>query len=122
IKKILAERSRRHRGLEVTVGRGDYARVGTARIVAADRLVLPFLQDAQELHLQGGRDIADLVEKNGAAVRLLEETGLVGYGAGERAFHVAEQLRLQQVLRKRAAVHRDELLIAAGAVLVNAAR
>ena len=43
-------------------------------------------------------------------------------GAGERAAHVAEQLGLEQRLRQRAAVDRDEPLVAARAVVVDRAR
>ncbi len=50
------------------------------------------------LHRQ--RQVADLVEKQGAAVGLLEPAGARGEGAGEGAFLMAEQLSLDQALAK----------------------
>jgi hypothetical protein len=40
-------------------------------------------------------------------------------GRGEGALHVAEELGLQQVLRKRRAVHHDERLVGAQGLLVD---
>ena len=54
------------------------------------------------------RHLADLVEKQRAAVGLLEQAALLRLGVGEGAALVAEQLALQQVLRNRRAVHLDE--------------
>ena len=45
-----------------------------------------------------GRHLPDLVEEEGAAVRHREEAFLVAHGAGEGALHVAEEVRLEQVL------------------------
>ena len=57
------------------------------------------LQDAQQLGLERERQLADLVEEQGAAVGLLEQAGLARDGAGEGAALVAEQLALGQRLR-----------------------
>ena len=57
--------------------------------------------------MAGGR-LPDLVEKQRAAVRRLEEPLLALVGVGERALHVAEELALQQVLGKGPAVDGDE--------------
>ena len=81
----------------------------------------PFLQDAQELHLHGGRHVAHLVEEEGAPVRHLEEPGLVASGAGEGAFHVPEQLALQEVVVERRGVGGDERLVLARPVVVEGA-
>ena len=43
--------------------RGDDADVHLDRVAAADALELALLQDAQEFHLHGERDVADLVEE-----------------------------------------------------------
>ena len=56
------------------------------------------LDDAQELGLQGGRQLADFVEEYGSARSRLEQAGLRRACAGERAPLVAEQLALQQRL------------------------
>ena len=64
----------------------------------ADALELALLQHAQQLHLQRRAHRPDFVEEERAAVRLLEPALPVADGAGERAAHVAEQLRLEQRL------------------------
>src|SRR3546814_13519276 len=55
-----------------SVGGCDDADVGSERGVAAQARELPFLEHAQQLHLQGERQVADLVEEQGPAGRLLE--------------------------------------------------
>ena len=64
----------------------------------------------------------DFVEEQRALVRLLEPSLPVADGAGERAAHVAEELRLEQRFGNRAAVERDEPMRAARAVVVDRAR
>jgi hypothetical protein len=49
-----------------------------------------------------------LVQEEGAAAGSHQETILVAHGAGERALHVPEQLRLQERLGKSAAVDGNE--------------
>src|SRR5262249_4073995 len=66
------------------------------------------LEDAQELDLERHRQLADLVEEDGAAVGGGEETLAVLGGVGEGALHVAEELVLEERLGDRAAVHDDE--------------
>ena len=67
------------------------------------------------------RDVADLVEEQGAAMGELD-LALGGLDrAGEGALLVAEQLGLEQVLGDRGAVDRDEAAAAAPARLVDAA-
>jgi len=66
------------------------------------------LQDAQELDLEVYRQLADLVEEEGAARRLLEEAAPVRVGVGEGALLVPEELGFEQVLGDGAAVDRDE--------------
>ena len=67
----------------------------------------------------GKRHVADLVEKQRAAVALLELADAAAVGAGEGALLVAEQLAFQQVLRDGGAVEGQERCFAPGAVLVD---
>ena len=83
--------------------------------LAADALEVLILQKAQELGLQGRRQVGDLVEENGAAVGRLEPARLVLDRAGERAAHVPEQLALEQFFGERGAIDDDERLVLAGA-------
>src|SRR5881396_1263418 len=91
--------------------------LGTAH---GDRL--PLLQHAQQLHLRGGRHLADLVQEERAAARRGEQTLLVPNRTRERSLHVAEQLGLEEALRERAAVQRKESAIRARGQLVDVAR
>ena len=93
---------------EVAVGGGDDAHVDLALLAGADRANAAALEHVEQLRLQRGRHLADLVEKQRAAVGLGEEAGAIGDRAGERAFDVAEQLALEQRLGQRRAVDRDE--------------
>jgi hypothetical protein len=83
----------------------------------------PLLLDrAQQLHLHRQRQIGNLVEEQRAPVGRLEEAVAVLLGAGERALAVAEELRLHQVFRNRAAVDGDEGLRGPPAGLVHQPR
>ena len=111
----------RHRALQIDVRRGDDAHVDVTEAMAADRANLAFLEHAQQLDLHPEGGVAELVEEDGAGVALLEDPARVGNRAGERAPHMAEELGLEQRLRHRAAVDRDERTFAAAAVRVDRA-
>ena len=53
------------------------------------------LQNAQQLGLRGGVQIADFIEEDRAAVGQFELASARGDGAGERALLVAEQLAFE---------------------------
>ncbi len=74
----------------------------------AHALDLPALQGAQQLGLQVQRQLADLVEEEGAAVGLLEGALARVGGAGEGALLVAEELALDELLGDGGAVDGDE--------------
>ena len=103
------------------MGRGDDPDVGADRGAAADRGELALLQDAQQPGLRLERHVADLVEEQRAALRLLEAPGRACRRAGEGALLVAEQLALDQLARDRRHVDRDERAVAALAVVVQRA-
>ena len=86
---------------ERPVGGGDDAHVHLDRLGAADPEEGPALQHAQQLGLRGRRDLADLVEEDGAGVGQLEPAQPPLGGAGEGALLVAEQLALEQGLGQR---------------------
>ena len=83
---------------QIAVGRGDPAHVDLERARAADALEAALLEHAQQLGLQLGLELADLVEEERAAVGQLEPAALALGRAGERALLVAEQLALEQLL------------------------
>src|SRR5205823_2086121 len=76
---------------------------------------------AQELHLERGGDLRDLVEEERAAVGGREEADGARDRARERPLDVTEELRLHQGLWDRAAVDRDERPVPAGALRVDGA-
>ena len=56
----------------------------------ADALDLALLNHPQQFDLQLGAQLADLIQKQRAAVGLLEQAALVGDGARERPFDMAK--------------------------------
>ena len=81
------------------MGRGHHAHVDAHRLGGADRQHLALLQRAQQLGLQLGRQVADLVEEQRAAIGGAEQPRLRLVGAGERALDVSEELALDQLSR-----------------------
>jgi hypothetical protein len=59
---------------EVAVRRSDHPNIDFESFVAADPLELSLLKKAKKLDLDARRDLADLVEKQGTAVGLLESS------------------------------------------------
>ncbi len=94
-------------------------RVDAHDAIAADRPVLALLEHAQQLGLEVGRHLANLVEQQRAPLRHLEQPFLVRLRAGEGPLLVAEQLRLDQVLGDGGAVDLDERALGALAVVVD---
>src|SRR5690606_36828610 len=91
-----------------TIRRRDDPHVDLAHVAAADAEHLAFLQHAQELGLELGTDLADLVEEERAAVGALEAAGAARHRTGERAALVTEELAIEQALGEHLAVDGDE--------------
>ena len=70
--EILAEGAAVHLAHQIAVGGRDHAHVDGDHLRAADAADLALLERAQQLGLQLERQLADLVEEERAAVRLLE--------------------------------------------------
>ena len=122
VEQILAELLVRDHRRQVLVRRRDDPHVDLDRLGAADRRERALLQHAQELDLQRGGHVADLVEEERAAVGDLEQARLILHRAGERAADVTEQRALEQVVVERGAVLHDERLLRARPVIVDRAR
>ena len=88
---------------------------------SADPDDLAILDDAKEPDLGCEGKLPDLVEEQGAAVRLLEPALAASNSAREGALLVAEKLRVDQLRRNRAAVHATERTAPKRRVLVNRA-
>ncbi len=120
--EVLAEPPGLHLDVEVAVGGRDDAHIDLDRLRAADRSYLVVLEHAQELGLEARSHVPDFVEEERAAIGALEQAALGRDGSRERAAHVAEQLALEQSLRNRGAVDREEGLVHATAVVMQCAR
>jgi hypothetical protein len=106
--EVLPELAAVDQGRELLVGRADDADIDGVLLRGADLAHFLFLDRAQELHLHLQRQVGDFVEEQRSSIGRLEETVAVGLGAGERAFAIAEELALHQVLGDGSAVHGDE--------------
>ena len=73
--QIVAKGARRHRFVERPVRRGDDAHVDASAVACADRLVLASRERPQQHGLGACWKIADLVQEEGAGVRLREGAG-----------------------------------------------
>ena len=93
-----------------------FVRIGVA---SPYRNIFALLQNAQQPGLRIHRHVADLVEKQRSALRLLEATGVTVDGAREGSFLMAEQLGLDQLARDGRHVHRHERSLAAPAEIVK---
>ncbi len=88
--KIAAEAAFGGLLFEVAVAGGDESYVHVDRLRAAEPLERALLQDAQEFDLHDGAQLADLVEKERAAVGQLKAAFLGLRRGGERAALVPE--------------------------------
>ena len=77
--QIVAELSLGHQLPQALVRRRDQPEIALHGRLAADRQDFAVLQRAQQFHLQRQADIGHFIEKNRAAVGLLEES-LAGVG------------------------------------------
>ncbi len=99
----------RHHVRQVAVRGGDHTDVHAERPRAAEALELVLLQHAEDLGLRVRAHVADFVQEQRAAVRLFEPADPLLVGAREGPLLVPEELRLEQVLLQRRAVHLHEV-------------
>src|SRR6267142_124072 len=119
--KIFAESAVAISGFQVAIGGGDNAYVDRDVRIAAYWPNFLFLQDAQELGLHFEGQLADFIKEDRAAVGSLKEAGFCFYGAGERAFFVAEEFACHQGRYQRTAVDGNERSLCHGAAKMNRA-
>src|SRR5471032_473401 len=97
VEQVLAELVLFHQLRQIGVRRGDDAHVDLDRLDRAEAHEFFFLDDAEEFGLSLQVNVADLVEEDRAAIRDFEEATLRRNRAGERALHVTEETRLEQL-------------------------
>ena len=92
IEQVLSEHVFLSQPVGGQVGRADQADVDRHRAVGADRGDLAPFERGEQFGLEVKRQIADLVEEDGPAGARLEPPDALGFGVGERALGVTEQL------------------------------
>ena len=96
--EILTHPAGRQKGFQIAVRGRDDPHINGHRPVVADFFDALLLQGPQQLHLDDLAHIPDLIQKDGAAVGLLEAPAARSHCASERPFDVTEELALQQTL------------------------
>src|SRR5208282_287620 len=120
--EVGAEAAAGDAGLKLLVGGGNQANIEGCGMDAAEGAQLALLDDAQELDLSRGREIADLIEEESATLGGLEVAGLRAIGAGKSASMVAEELGFDDIFRERATIDGNERHRPAVALLVHCSR
>lgn len=108
--------------LQIAIRGRDDPHVNGSRCVAADALEFALLQDAEQFHLQGRRELADFVPEQGSALRRFQPSDAFAGRPRKRAPFVPEQLALQQMFVQRGAVDFDKGTLGAVAREMNGRR
>ena len=108
----------RYHSEQVAVRGADEADVHRYGRVAAHAEDTPALDGRQQLRLQVGRQVADLVEEKRAVVGDLEFPGAVGPGVGEGSLDMAEQFALEERFGYGSHIHRNHQFAAARRAVV----
>src|SRR5205085_5923526 len=108
IKQILSKFLFDHETLQVLIGGGHHTHVNLDIVLTADPLELALLQHSKQLYLHRRRDFADFVQKDRAAMGLLELPFLLTHRSGKGAALVPEEFRLQQRFSQRPAIYSNK--------------
>ena len=111
-----------HPSTQIAMRRRDDAHVDIDEPMAADAVEAPSLEHTQQHRLVLCRELTDLIEKERAAIGLLERTNATSIGARECPALMAKELARDELWRDRSAVDRHKGLIGARAPVVNRAR
>ena len=95
--EVFTERALPDGLLEIDVRGGDDSNVNLARRGVSERRELALLKYAEQSRLSFGRDVADLVEEERAAIGDLKQSLLRRDRAGECAARVAEEFGFEQL-------------------------
>ena len=114
VEEVGAEQPAVYLLLQIAVGGHDQPDIQLDASGAGHPLDGLFLNQLQQLGLNVGRQLTDLIQKQCAAVGQLDLADLTGAGrAGKSALFIAEQLRFDEVFVKHRAVDLDEGLVRA---------
>src|SRR5581483_8931357 len=92
---------------KISIGGRDNSYVDFYPSVAADGSNPSLLENSEEFRLHFQRQLADLVEKDGASVRTLEEPFLIARRSCKRAFLISEQFTFDQCRNQRTTIDGD---------------
>src|SRR5579859_4109506 len=93
---------------QIPVRRRDQLDVHLDRFFVTHPAYFSLLERAQDLYLEGGRHIADLVEEKGPTLGALKQSGLVPHGPGEGSPDVPEELTFQERVGNGRTIDSDE--------------
>lgn len=79
-----------HLSIKVSVRRGDDANVFIMYKRTADTLKCPFLQNSEQLGLEGERQFSNFVKEDGAVLRSLEPAYFLSYRSRESSALMAK--------------------------------
>src|SRR5690606_1765533 len=119
VHQILAETACGHLFLNTAICSCYDANVDLEGAIRADAANFALLKSPEKLDLKERIGLGDLIEKDGAAVRLFPKPNAFGACTGKRALRVAEKFRLDKVDGNRSAIHRDKRLCGSGAAPMN---
>ena len=108
VEKILPKRAFPHGCREISTRRRQETDVGPHPTTRSDRSKESRLEDAKKLRLRGEREIGELVEQQDTCASALDEARTIGVGTGERAGHVTEEFRLEELGRQARTRDADE--------------
>jgi hypothetical protein len=78
------------------MGRGDDAHVGVKLALAPHSFKRAVLKHAEQTDLGGGRELADLIEEEGASIGTFEPAEALGLCSCEAPTLVAEEFRVDE--------------------------
>ena len=120
--QVLTEAASGHLLLQIPVGGGDDAGVHGQRLDAPQPEEGPVLEHGKQLYLELKGKLSDLVQEHGAPVAQLKDARLaVLVGSGEGSRLVAEEFRLQQIVRGGSAGDLYKGFVRAGELVNHAA-
>src|SRR5207244_2424330 len=107
---------------QIAIGGTNDARVDGNLVAPADSLDDALLKEAQELHLQCQRHVADLIEEQRSPLSQFDLPLHLPHCAREGPSFVSEEFALQEGLRYCAAIDDDKRSVAPWAPAVNRLR
>src|SRR5262249_2884244 len=119
--EITTEAPGPHQLFQILVPCRHYTHIYPNFLAASEPVIRNSIEPAQELYLNCGIQVADLIQKKRPFIGQFEEARLHCICAAECAFLVAEKFTLNQVLWDGGTIHVNPWSIAAKRVGVNGA-